>query len=89
MQCALASLNLFRPFKRAIFPENVDLLQKISLNNIKEDRKNQIGNKMIYVQFFGPKFKRLIKHSSILYVYMGRPLNPLFVTLQEIDKSKD
>ena len=89
MQCALASLTLSRPFKRALFPDSVNLLQKKQTDTIKEDRKNQTGNKIIYLQFFGPILKRMIKHSSIsTMIYMGRSLNPLFVTLQEIDKSK-
>ena len=72
MQCALASLTLSRPFKRALFPDSVNLLQKKKKKKkkktdiIKEDRKNQTGNKIIYLQFFCPKLKRLIKHSSIL-----------------------
>ena len=40
MQCALASLTLSRPFKRALFPDSVDLLQKTE--TIKEDRKKKI-----------------------------------------------
>ena len=43
MQCALASLTLSRPFKRALLPDSVDLLQKTE--TIKEDRKNQTENK--------------------------------------------
>ena len=73
MQCALASLTLSRPFKRALFPDSVNLLQKKQTDTIKEGRKNQTGNKIIYLQFFGPKLKRLIKHSSIsTMIYMGR-----------------
>ena len=47
MQCALASLTLSRPFKRALFPDSVNLLQKKTqkTDTIKEDRKNQTGNK--------------------------------------------
>ena len=75
MQCALASLTLSRPFKTALFPDSVNLLQKKKKKNtdtIKEDRKNQTGNKIIYLQFFGPKLKRLIKHSSILWsIWVG------------------
>ena len=93
MQCALASLTLSRPFKRALFPDSVNLLQKKKKNDtIKEDRKNQTGNKIIYLQFFGPKLKRLIKHSSIsTMIYMGRSLNSFvchFARNRQIERLK-
>ena len=99
MQCALASLTLSRPFKRALFPDSVNLLQKKKKKKkkkktdiIKEDRKNQTGNKIIYLQFFGPKLKRLIKHSSISTMsYMGRSLNSFvchFARNRQIERLK-
>ena len=96
MQCALASLTLSRPFKRALFPDSVNLLQKKKkkkkTDTIKEDRKNQTGNKIIYLQFFGPKLKRLIKHSSIsTMIYMGRSLNSFvchFARNRQIERLK-
>ena len=39
MQCALASLKLSRPFKRAIFPDNVDLI--IAKNQRLKQYKNE------------------------------------------------
>ena len=39
MQRALASPTLSRPFKRALFPDSDDLLQKKKTETIKEDRK--------------------------------------------------
>ena len=47
MQCALASLTLSRPFKRALFPDCVDLLQKKKTEKIKEDRKQSDRKKML------------------------------------------
>ena len=92
MQCALTSLTLSRPFKRALFPDSVNLLQKKKTDTIKEDRKNQTGNKIIYLQFFGPKLKRLIKHSSIsTMIYMGRSLNSFvchFARNRQIERLK-
>ena len=89
MQCALASLTHSRPFKRALFPDSVNLLQKKKTDTIKEDRKNQTGNKMIYLwTVFRSQIEEADQALKYTMIYMGRSLNPLFVTLQEIDKSK-
>ena len=43
---------------------------------------------MIYLQFFGPEIEEADQALKYTMIYMGRSLNPLFVTLQETDKSK-
>ena len=90
MQCALASLTLSRPLKRTLFPDSVNFLKKKQqkTDTIKEDRKNQTGNKMIYLQFFGPKLKRLIKHSSIYIKSYGLVIKSFVSHFARIDKSK-
>ena len=72
MQCALASLT-FLDLSKELYSLTVSIYckkkkkkKKKKTDTIKEDRKNQTGNKIINLQFFGPKLKRLIKHSSIL-----------------------
>ena len=41
MQCALASLTLSRPFKRALFPDSVNLLQKKKKKKKKKEKKKK------------------------------------------------
>ena len=70
MQCALASLPLSRHFKRALFSDGVDLLQK-KTETIKEDRKKSDRKLNDLPSVFRSQIEEADQALKYTMIYMG------------------